>query len=183
MTSKQSIAVLEVSGVHWASSKNVAEAVLCRRSGVVEVEANPVAQTATVTYDPSQTSVAELAGWVRDCGYHCSGQSVPEHICDPLAEPKAHPAKHDHLQAGHQPPADDHHSGHQHVITDAPAEATESIPAAHADHAAHAPMTSQEAMGHGGHDAAMSMDDMVQDMRNRFLVAALPPFRSCCGRR
>ena len=67
----------------------------CGRSGVVsppgvlEVEANPVAQTATVTYDPSRTSVAELAGWVRDCGYHCAGQSVPDHICDPLAEPAA----------------------------------------------------------------------------------------------
>jgi Cu2+-exporting ATPase len=34
-------------------------------------------------------------------------------------------------------------------------------------------MTPQEAMGHGGHHAAMSMDAMVRDMRNRFLVAAL----------
>jgi P-type Cu2+ transporter len=34
-------------------------------------------------------------------------------------------------------------------------------------------MTPQEAMGHGGHHAAMLMDDMVRDMRNRFLVAAL----------
>jgi Cu2+-exporting ATPase len=42
-----------VAGVHWAASKNVAEAVLSRRPGVVEVQANPVAQTATVTYDPS----------------------------------------------------------------------------------------------------------------------------------
>src|SRR5207342_280023 len=33
--------------------------------------------------------------------------------------------------------------------------------------------TPQEAMGHGGHDAGMSMDDMVRDMRNRFLVAAV----------
>ena len=30
----------------------------------------------------------------------------------------------------------------------------------------------QETMGHGGH-AAMSMDAMVQDMRNRFLMAAV----------
>ena len=92
-------AVLEVSGVQWASSKNVAEAVLSRRPGVLEVDANPVAQTATISYDPEQTSVVELAGWVRDCGYHCAGQSVPEHICDPLAEPAAHAAKLDHLQA------------------------------------------------------------------------------------
>ena len=34
-------------------------------------------------------------------------------------------------------------------------------------------MTPQEAMGHGGHHAGMSMDAMVRDMRNRFLVAAL----------
>ena len=38
------------------------------------------------------------------------GQSVPEHICDPLAEPAAHAAKHDHLQAGHQTLTDDHHT-------------------------------------------------------------------------
>ena len=80
-------AVIEVSGVHWASSKAVTEAVLSRRSGVQAVDANPVSQTATVTYDPDVTSVAALAGWVRNCGYHCAGQSVPDHVCDPMAEP------------------------------------------------------------------------------------------------
>ena len=91
MTGMRSTAVLEVSGVQRATANNVAEAVLSRRPGVLAVEANPVAQTATVTYDPDQTSVAELAGWVSDCGYHCAGQSVPNHICDPLADaPTAH---------------------------------------------------------------------------------------------
>src|SRR5215475_4017940 len=79
--------VLEVSGVQRATEKARAESVLGRRPGVVRVEANPVAQTATVVFDPARTSVAELAGWVRDCGFHCRGQSVPEHVCDPLAEP------------------------------------------------------------------------------------------------
>ena len=60
MTDKQSTAVIEVSGVQWASSKNVAEAVLSRRPGVLEVDANPVAKTATVTYDPSQISYGRL---------------------------------------------------------------------------------------------------------------------------
>ena len=55
----RSTVVLEVSGVQWASSKNVAEAVLSRRPGVFAVEANPVAQTATVIYDPFRTSVAD----------------------------------------------------------------------------------------------------------------------------
>jgi Cu2+-exporting ATPase len=150
MTTKRSTAVLEVSGVHWAASKNVTEAVLSRRPGVLGVAANPVAQTATVTYDPSRTSVAELARWVRDCGYHCAGQSVPEHICDPLAEPATAADKHDHPQA----------TDHAHPVPDA-------------DHAAHAPVTPQDATGHGGHHVGMAMDDMVHDMRNRFLVAAL----------
>jgi P-type Cu2+ transporter len=172
MTDNRSTAVLEVSGAQWASSKNVAEAVLSRRPGVIEVDANPVAQTATVTYDPSQTSVLGLAGWVRDCGYHCAGQSVPEHICDPLAEPAPTADKLDHREASHQA-QHDHVSSHHQMITEAPAEELTETPAPHADHEAHAPMTPQEAMGHGGHHAAMSMDDMVRDMRNRFLVAAL----------
>jgi Cu2+-exporting ATPase len=172
MTENRSTAVLEVSGVQWATSKNVAEAVLSRRPGVLEVVANPVAQTATVTYDPSQTSVVELAGWVRDCGYHCAGQSVPDHICDPLAEPAPTADKHDHPEASHHT-HHDHGLSHHQMITEAPAEGVRETPAPHADHAAHAPMTPQDAMGHGGHHTAMSMDDMVRDMRNRFLVAAL----------
>src|SRR6476646_5634659 len=80
-------AVIEVSGVHWASSKAVTEAVLGRRPGVMAVDANPVSQTATVTYDPARTTIAALAGWVRECGYHCAGQCVPDHVCDPMAEP------------------------------------------------------------------------------------------------
>jgi Cu2+-exporting ATPase len=83
----RSTTVLEAGGMLRASEKAVVEAVIGRRPGVEEVEANPVAQTATVTYDPSVTSVEELRRWVTDCGYHCAGQSVPEHICDPLMEP------------------------------------------------------------------------------------------------
>ena len=70
-----------------ASEKAVVESALGRRPGVEEVEANPVAQTATVVYDPSTTSVEELRRWIADCGFHCAGQSVPDHICDPLMEP------------------------------------------------------------------------------------------------
>lgn len=75
--------VLELDGLHWATQKNAVEAVLGRRPGVVGVEANPVGQTATVTYDPARTTVEDLAGWVRDCGYHCRGESVPDHVCPP----------------------------------------------------------------------------------------------------
>ena len=109
------------------------ERVLGRRPGVESVEANPVAQTALVTFDTTKTSIAALKKWVEECGFHCAGQSVPTHVCDPMEEP--HPA-------GHQK-----------------AEGT-AIKSPH------------EMMGHGGH-AGMSMDAMIRDMRNRFLVAAL----------
>lgn len=135
------IAVLETAGLHWASSKSVVESNLGRRPGVVAVAANPVAQTATVTYDPTRTDLAQLRGWVHECGLHCAGQSVPHHVCDPMAEPApAHEA---------------HTAGHDHPT--APG-STVSTP--------------HDAMGHGGH-GSMSMADMVRNMRNRFLVAAV----------
>ncbi|MDR7233198.1 heavy metal translocating P-type ATPase [Agrococcus sp. BE272] len=142
MTTAPSTVVLEVSGVHWASSKSVAEAALRRRPGVVAVDANPVAQTANVTYDPRVTTVGQLRDWVIECGYHCSGQSVPDHICDPAS------AVHD-THGGPSAPVDD--GGRKHE----------------------AAASAQDAMGHGGHHAGMSMEAMTRDMRNRFVVAAL----------
>jgi Cu2+-exporting ATPase len=82
-----STAVLDVRGLRWASEKNVVESVLGRRPGVLTVEANPVAQTATVVFDPHVSSLAELRRWVEECGYHCAGQSVPSHVCEPMLEP------------------------------------------------------------------------------------------------
>ncbi|TFC96767.1 copper-translocating P-type ATPase [Cryobacterium breve] len=86
MTLETETTVLEVQGVQWASSQAIVESVLGRRPGVLSVDANPVAQTASVTFDPGQTSVTDLTKWIRECGYHCSGRSVPDHICDPMAE-------------------------------------------------------------------------------------------------
>ncbi len=106
MTATVETAVLEVSGVQWATQKKAVEAVLGRRPGVRSVQANPVAQTATVSYDPAVTSVAELAGWVRDCGYHCRGRSVPAHVCDPLIEPAAHDAHGGSPAGRHEAPAE-----------------------------------------------------------------------------
>ncbi|QZT62806.1 heavy metal translocating P-type ATPase [Mycolicibacterium austroafricanum] len=113
--------VLDVRGLHWATSEPIIESTLRRRPGVVAVSANAANQTATVTFDPAQTTLAQLTEWVRDCGFHCQGRAVPDHVCEPM--PDAAPSPHD-------------------------------------------------MMGHGGH-GAMSMDAMVRDMRNRFLVALL----------
>jgi Cu2+-exporting ATPase len=146
MTQATETTILEVKGIRWASSKSVADTRLARRPGVLNVDTNVVAQTATVTYDPALTSVADLAGWVTECGYHCAGRSVPEHICDPL-------------ESGTMPDAPDAH-GHGHE----PVSAATGAPAAR---------TKQDAMGHGGSHGAMSMAGMIRDMRNRFIVAAV----------
>ena len=111
-------AVIDVSGLGFATEKNVVEARLGRRPGVVDIDANPVTQTATVVFDPDQVTIAELRGWVRDCGYHCAGQSVPGHICDPLAEPDgdmAH-AQHEGQESPSDHEAGEHagHGGHHH---------------------------------------------------------------------
>jgi len=140
-------AVLHVGGLNFASEKGVVERVLARRPGVSSVVANAVGQTATVTFDARTTSLANLRTWVEECGYHCAGQSVPNHLCDAMEEPRL---VEDH--AGHDMSALDH-AGH-----DMRAEAGSQSP--------------HDAMGHGGH-AGMSMASMVRDMRNRFLLAII----------
>ena len=113
--------VLETLCCYRGSEKAVIEAQLGRVPGVFAVDANPVAQTATVTYDRTRTDVVTLRDAVRACGYECDGESVPKHLCEPLPSSERSP---------------------------------------------------EDVMGHPGH-AGMSMDDMVRDMRNRFIVAAV----------
>ena len=162
--------VLQLGGLHWAASARAIESTLTRRRGVQIVEANAANQTATVTYDPGVTSVAELAGWVRDCGYHCSGRSVPDHVCEPMEEPPTghradpDPRSHHTEQKDGQGSTTLHHNV---AVTDTDEAHAGHTPAAAGEPSTHSP---HEMMGHGGH-AGMSMADMARDMRNRFLVA------------
>src|SRR5918992_5402685 len=106
-------AVVHVGGLHYASEKAVVEGVLANRPGVTRVEANPVAQTATVEYDPEKTSVETLHKWVEECGYHCAGRSTPGHVCDPLAEEDRDAPVHAHAAVQRADDADGHgHGGH-----------------------------------------------------------------------
>jgi Cu2+-exporting ATPase len=164
------VAVLEVAGVQWATEKHRIEAVLGRRQGVASVDANPLAQTATVRFDPSVTSIADLQRWVHECGYHCAGRSVPSHVCDPLAAVDGHvgrqvveaPADHAEHDHEHVERAQEHKDN---LVAGAPADAGDGD-------GQHRSVSPQDAMGHGGH-GSMSMDGMVADMRRRFVVAAV----------
>ena len=108
MNKKMNTVVLQVAGLHWASSSQLADKTLGRRPGVVAVEVNPVAQTANVTYDPDATTVQQLRAWVTECGFHCAGQSVPQHICHPSDEPHASHSTGPH---SHHDSAPQHHHG------------------------------------------------------------------------
>ncbi|MGC5225086.1 heavy metal translocating P-type ATPase [Micromonospora sp. DT81.3] len=183
--------VLEVEGVSWASSKSIVESTLLRQPGVTHVEANPVSQTANVSYDPRLTSQTQLRQWIIECGYHCAGQSVPDHICDPAHDPdealhgKHHDVPEPQAEAATDgnrlsPPSMHEHHGHgSHTDQWAPVRAVSAAePSRPADHSAHGDhgtvdRTSQDAMGHGGSHAGMSMASMIRDMRNRFIVAAV----------
>ena len=146
-------AVLHVGGMVYAMSARGVERRLAARPGVLRVQANALNQTATVHYDPSATTLADLERWVQECGYHCAGRSVPGHVCDPQEPPAAH--------AAHA----DEHAGH-------------AMPMAEHEGPAAAQRAADAHTGHGGH-AGMSMADMARDMRRRFLVAivfAIPIF-------
>ncbi len=135
-----------------------AEAVARRLSklrGVHHADVNYVAASATVHFDEKLTSLAEIQKAVSDCGFHCRGEMVPRHLCDwRTAEPAAPRAAHVH---------------HRREPSAAPGGAAPAVkPAVHVhDHGAH------DMMHDMGHAPGMSMQDMVNDMRNRFFIALL----------
>src|SRR5487761_672690 len=119
--------VLHTGGLSYSGEAAIVERALRKQPGVVKVEANPVSQTATVSFDPSRTTVAELKHRVEECGYHCAGQSVPGHICDAMEEPTSSRDQEEH--AGHViTPRATAHRGNGEMV-----------------------MSPAEAMGHGGH--------------------------------
>jgi Cu2+-exporting ATPase len=98
--------VLQVGGLLGVMDGRGVERKLSSRPGVLHVSANALNQTATIRYDPSTASQADLQRWVEDCGYHCAGRSVPGHVCDPeeepgRAEPEAPPGHAMEEHAGH----------------------------------------------------------------------------------
>ncbi|HEX6712089.1 MAG TPA: heavy metal translocating P-type ATPase [Thermoleophilaceae bacterium] len=116
--------VLHVGRQFRASEKGVVEAAVGRHPGVVSVEANPAAQTATVRYDPAVTSVHELRRAVERCGFECAGSNVPGCLCDPLHEPGQPELAHDDGEVARAHAPDGHgaggHAGHsmEHMATE-----------------------------------------------------------------
>ena len=173
--------VFEAGGLLRASSAAGLADYLQRQHGIRAAEANPVSQTVTVHYDETALTADDVRALIERFGCSCGGEVVPCHLCrDEQPAVIGSTVPHGTLQA---PSVE--HSGH---ATAAPAPAI--TPAAARDeHAGHAMATpaagapvqgemaqTAHAMGHGG---GMTMDEMVRDMRTRFVVAfilAIPIF-------
>ena len=157
MSSTGTTAVLEVSGVHWASSKAVTEAVLGRRPGVLAVEANPVSQTATVTYDPTRTSSPSWPAGSATAATTAPGSPSPTTSATRWPNPPA--ARTATTMAGRRPPT---------TPTQRPARAT-----ARRARRSGRQRTPRTRWGTAGTTAGCRWTAWSRDMRNRFLVAAV----------
>src|SRR6476660_4031626 len=93
-------AVIEVGGLLSVLSAEGVRRQLQKVPGVHHAEVNYVAQTATVHYDEQRVTAEDIRNRVVECGYHCRGEMVPNHLCEtPGGTPRATvpaPAGHEH---------------------------------------------------------------------------------------
>ena len=74
---------IEVGGLLSALSTRGVEKQLAKLPGVHRAEVNYVSGSATVAYDETVTDINAIKAKVHECGYHCSGELLPRHLCKP----------------------------------------------------------------------------------------------------
>ena len=162
--------VIDVRDLLSPLSARGVEKQLAKVPGIKQVDVNSVSGSARVVYDETVTGLNAIKAKVRECGHHCGGELVPQHLCEQEHPPgdaqvKADPAKATPVSA--TPPASAQHRQH-------------TGHAGHAQTAQPAEHTDMDSMGHEmGHGAGMDMQAMARDMRKRFFIAlafALPVF-------
>ncbi|HSD41289.1 MAG TPA: heavy metal translocating P-type ATPase [Burkholderiales bacterium] len=149
--------VIEVDGLFSALCALGVEKRLRALAGVQRADVSYSSGSATVDYDETKIDLPAIKAQVRECGYACSGELTPRHVCEPGDPPGDAVAVVVELEG---------HAGYRsepvHPAAQAPA------PPAGPAHAGHA----MDAMAHEmGHGAGMDMQAMARDMRNRFWVA------------
>ena len=161
-----------------------------RRDGVVRVDANFLSGTATIVYDEARVAPDDIKTFIAECGYHCRGEVVPAHICEP-GKPNGMPTVRAMEHQGHAVPLSPTPSAAKPVEGTIKAEALPTPPVVkppeekvkaetqppangaedHAGHRAEGMARDKAEMAQGmGHGMGESMDAMVRDMRNRFVV-------------
>src|ERR1017187_7409374 len=54
---------------------------LSHTAGISRADVNDASGGVSVTYDPAILDLAAIRTLVKECGYHCSGEIVPKHVC------------------------------------------------------------------------------------------------------
>jgi len=167
--------IFEAAGLLRASSAAALQHHLLRESGIHHAEANAVSQVVTVGYDETRISADRIRELIGGFGCRCGGEIVPKCLCrdeQPAVVGSAVPRAAHAEYAGHAMPSVAEHAGHTMPSVAEHAGHTMPLAAEHRGHATVVPNGEIALMAHAmGHGAGMSMDDMVRDMRNRFLVA------------
>jgi Cu2+-exporting ATPase len=73
--------IIDVGGMLSALSARGVEKQLMKLPGIEKAEVNYVGGSATVIYDQGVIGLKEITLRIRECGYHCSGESLPRHVC------------------------------------------------------------------------------------------------------
>lgn len=75
--------VIEVDGMLSALSAHGVEKQLRKLRGLERADVNYVSGSATAVYDETVIDVKTIEAKIHECGYHCSGELVPKHLCKP----------------------------------------------------------------------------------------------------
>jgi Cu2+-exporting ATPase len=73
--------IVEVGGMLSSLSASGDQKQLMKLPGVEKAEVNYVSGSATVIHDTQIVSLESIQMKVRDCGYYCSGELLPKHVC------------------------------------------------------------------------------------------------------
>jgi len=96
---------LEVRGLFEKLDHLAVERHLSALDGVHRAEANPASASVTVHYDETAVGEEALRKTIETCGFHCTGERLPNHVChtgDAIAGAEA-PESHDEMahEMGH----------------------------------------------------------------------------------
>lgn len=137
---------------------------LAKLAGVTAASVNQVSGCATVTFDEGTITQTAIEEAIERCDHHCGGELAPAHACERAGSGTDAATLTSHAGDAHR---EHDHAGMRHGVE--PAARSRVPPPAHAEHKMPIADMSHEM----GHAAGMDMQEMVRDMRNRFLVSLI----------
>ena len=165
-------AVLQITNWKSVLDAECIEHCLLRVPGVLHAEANVISGQATVHYDELKVSLNVLTKMLDEGGFECLDKPLAVPPASPNDSPRAAPLLEHAAHAGQAASMSEGPAGHNaHASHMLPVPAAPGQKPADTD-----PEITGEMAGMAhemGHGAGMSMEGMVRDMRNRFIVALI----------